>query len=246
VIVYLHAIALDGDLWSVVAPPEALTPSLPGFGGTPPLPGPLTMAALADHVAGLVAGAGDGPADLVGISLGSMLAQQVAVRHPARVRSLVLACGGMRTDPAVSRQRAEDTRAGGMPATLDETLRRWFTPEALAAPDHPGVAYARRTLLADDASVVADYWAAMAGHDLADELGAVAAPATCLGATGDVSVPVAAMRAVAERIPGARFEEIPGPHIAVLEEPAAFAAAVAEHLQRVDALLGAGEGSRGA
>jgi hypothetical protein len=71
--------------------------------------------------------------------------------------------------------------------------------------------------------VVADYWAAMAEHDVADELGAVTAPTTCLGATDDVSVPVAAMKAVADRIPLAWFREIPGPHIAVLEEPAAFA-----------------------
>jgi 3-oxoadipate enol-lactonase len=238
-VVYLHPIALDGSLWSAVAPPEALTPDLPGFGTTPPLSGPVGMAELVEYVAGLL----DGPADLVGMSLGSMLAQQIAVR------SLVLACGGMRTDPAVSRQRAEDTRRDGMTGTVDETLRRWFTADALAAPDHPGVAYARRTLLADDPAVVADYWAAMADHDVTDELGAVRAPTTCLGATVDVSVPVAAMRAVAERIPGARFEEIPGPHIAVLEEPDAFAAAVAEHLQRVGALLATapvGEGSRGA
>jgi 3-oxoadipate enol-lactonase len=242
VIVYLHAIALDGNLWSAVARPGALTPDLPGFGRTPPLSGPVGMAALVEHVAGLL----DGPADLVGMSLGSMVAQQVAVRRPELVRSLVLACGGMRTDPAVSRQRAENTRRDGMAGTLDETLRRWFTAAALADPDQPGVAYARRTLLADDADVVADYWAAMAEHDVTDQLGAVRAPTTCLGATDDASVPVAAMQAVADRIPLAWFREIPGPHIAVLEEPEAFATAVAEHLQRVDALLGVGEGSRGA
>ena len=234
-IVYLHPIALNGQLWSVVARPGALTPDFPGSG-------PISMAALADHVAGLL----DGPADLVGMSLGSMVAQQVAVRRPELVRSLVLACGGMRTDPAVSRQRAENTRRDGMAGTLDETLRRWFTAEALVDPDHPGVGYARRTLLADDPAVVADYWAAMAEHDVTDELGAVTAPTTCLGATADASVPVAAMKAVADRIPLAWFREIPGPHIAVLEEPAAFADAVAEHLRRVDALLGVGEGSRGA
>jgi 3-oxoadipate enol-lactonase len=230
-IVYLHPVALNGELWSAVARPGALTPDFPRSG-------PISMAALVDHVAGLL----DGPADLVGMSLGSMVAQQVAVRRPELVRSLVLACGGMRTDPAVSRQRAENTRRDGMAGTLDETLRRWFTAEALADPEHPGVAYARRTLLADDAEVVADYWAAMAEHDVTDALGAVTAPTTCLGATGDASVPVAAMRAVADRIPLAWFREIPGPHIAVLEEPDAFAAAVAEHLQRLDVL----EGSRGA
>lgn len=228
-IAYLHAVALDGRLWDGVACPGALTPDLPGLGTAPRLPGPLTMAALVDHVAGLL----DGPTHVVGLSLGSMIAQQLAVRRPELVRSLVLACGGMATDPAVSRARAADTRRDGMAGTLDTTLCRWFSEQALADPDHPGVAYARRRLLADDPAVVADYWDAMAGHDLAGRLAEITAPTTCVAAAGDVSVPVAAMQQVAERIPGARLRVVDGPHIAVLENPAGFTAVVDEHLARV-------------
>ncbi|MFC4942999.1 alpha/beta fold hydrolase [Pseudonocardia sp. GCM10023141] len=237
-VVYLHAVGLDGALWTDVARPGALTPDLPGHGGAPRPAGPLTMAALVEHVADLIEEHGGGPADLVGISLGSMVAQQVAVHRPELVRSMVLACGGMRTDPAVSAQRSADTRLLGVTGTLDVTLRRWFTAAALADPDHPGVAWARARLLADDADVVADYWAAMAGHDLTGALGAVTVPTTCIGATADASVPVAAMRAVADAIPGGRMREIPGPHIVVLEEPAGFVAAVDEHLAWVDTQVG--------
>ncbi|MCW2720195.1 alpha/beta fold hydrolase [Pseudonocardia sp.] len=227
---YLHAVALDGRLWAGVARAGALTPDLPGHGSAPPLDGPVTMATLTAHVAGLL----DGPADVVGISLGSMLAQQLAVHRPELVRSLVLASGGMATDPAVSRQRAENTRRVGMTGTLDATLDRWFTPAALADPDHPGVGYARPRLLADDPEVVAAYWDAMAGHDLREHLGGIRVPTTCIGATGDASVPVAAMRALAERVPGARMREIAGPHIVVLENGPAFAAEVERHLAWVD------------
>jgi pimeloyl-ACP methyl ester carboxylesterase len=238
-VVYLHAIGLDGRVWSDVARPGSRTPDLPGFGGTPRLTGGVTMTALVDHLAGLLSGLPDGPADLVGLSLGSMLAQQTAVRRPELVRSLVLACGGSRTDPAVSRQRAADTRTSGMAGTLDSTLRRWFTASALAEPGHPGVGYARERLLTDDAGVVADYWTAMADHDLTDRIGALDVPVTCIGATGDASVSVAAMRAVADAVPGARMVEVPGPHIVVLEEPDTFAAAVGDHLGWVDGLVGA-------
>ena len=237
---YLHAVGLDGTLWRGVARAGARTPDLPGHGRAPALAGDVTMAALVEHVAGLIEESGGGPADLIGISLGSMVSQEVAVHRPDLVRSLVLACGGMRTDPAVSRQRAADTRSAGMSGTLDVTLRRWFTEAALTDPDHPGVARARARLLADDPAVIADYWAAMAGHDLSGgALGAVTVPTTCIGATSDASVPVAAMRAVADAIPGARMVEIPGPHIVVLEEPAGFVAAVDEHFAWVGQQVGA-------
>jgi 3-oxoadipate enol-lactonase len=227
--VYLHAVALDGRLWQGVTPDGALTPDLPGHGTAPPLERPVGFGALVDHVASLL----DGPADLVGISLGSMLAQQMAVRRPELVRSLVLACGGMATVPAVSLQRAADTRRDGMAATVPSTLERWFTPAVLAQPGHPGVAYARQRLLDDDPGVVADYWTAMAEHDLSERLGEIRVPTTVLAATSDVSVPVAAMQAVADRIPGSRFVTIDGPHIVVLENAAGFTDVVDAHLRWV-------------
>ncbi|NMO89490.1 alpha/beta fold hydrolase [Actinomycetospora sp. TBRC 11914] len=241
---YLHAVGLDGHVWddvtAALADHDALVPDLPGHGAEPALPGPVTLAALVDHLAALVDAHGDGPVDVVGLSLGSMLAQQLAVHRPDRVRSLVLACGGMATDPEVSRGRAATTREEGMAPTVPTTLRRWFSPEALATPDHPGVAYARRRLLTDDPRVVAECWDAMASHDLREALGGIHAPTTVVAASGDASVPPAAMRAVAERVPDARYVEIAGPHIVVLENAAAFARVLEEHRSRVGARVGSG------
>lgn len=243
-ILYLHAVGLDGRVWddviAMTADDDALAPDLPGHGSAPAPSGRVSLDALVDHLAALVAGRDDGPADVVGLSLGSMLAQQLAVHRPECVRSLVLACGGMATDPAVSRQRAATTREQGMAATVPDTLRRWFSPEALATPEHPGVDYARRRLLTDDPDVVADYWEAMGTHDLRDRLAEIRVPTTVVGATGDASVPPATMRAIAELVPGARYVEVAGPHIVVLEEAATFARVVDGHRGRV----GAGIGSR--
>jgi len=87
--------------------------------------------------------------------------------------------------------------------------------------------------LADDASVVADYWSAMARHDVRRRLPGIGVPTTVVAARGDRSVDVAEMRAVADAVPGARFDVVPGPHLFVLEAPAVMAAVVARHLDRV-------------
>lgn len=228
-VVYLHPVGLDGEVWRSIAETGGLTPSFPGFGDTPLTAEP-TFDRLVDFVGEVVAE--QGPADLVGLSLGSMIAQHVAVERPELVRSLVLACGGMSTHPEAMRDRAETTRQVGMSGVLQTTLERWFTPAALAQDDHPGVAYARRRLLSDSADVFAAYWGAMAAHDLTDELKRIDVPVTVIAGSKDESVPVAAMREVADRIPGARFDVLDGPHILPLENPDGFVGLVREHLAR--------------
>jgi pimeloyl-ACP methyl ester carboxylesterase len=228
--VFLHPIGLDAHLWDGIAGPGDIALDFPGFGGTRSA-GPPTFPGLADFVAGRLTE----PADLVGVSLGSMVAQHTALLRPELVRSIVVACGGPATSPETSLRRARDSRALGMAGMLDSTLERWFTPEALADPAHPGVGYARQRLLSDDAGVFADYWQAMADHDVRDQLARIGVPTTVIAADGDRSVPVDAMRAIADAVPGATFEVIDGPHILPLENRDGFLAALGRHLDRVRA-----------
>ncbi|MCW2899938.1 MAG: alpha/beta hydrolase fold protein [Streptosporangiaceae bacterium] len=230
-VVYLHPIGLDGEMWGSAALPGALTPSFPGFGGTP-LEGKPTFERLVDFVADAVRGRG--PVDLVGVSLGSMVAQHVAVRRPDLVRSVVLACGGMATVPEVSLERAATTRRVRMAGVLVSTLERWFSPAVLGDESHPGVAYARERLVTDSADVFAAYWEAMAEHDVRAQLPGLEVPATVVAGSADVSVPVATMREVCDLIPEARFQVLEGPHMLPLENPSGFADAVAAHLAWVD------------
>jgi 3-oxoadipate enol-lactonase len=230
-LVLLPPIGLDEHCWDWLdLPVPAIRHVYPGFGGRPRDGRPGDLDAWADEVAAL----GDGePLDLAGVSMGSMVAQHVAVRHPDRVRSLLLACTGGSADPGSALARAGAAEEEGMAAVLDATLRRWFSPEALAArPAHPGVAYATATLLALDPRSWADGWRAIAGHDVLAKLGAVTAPVTCVAGRDDLSAPVERVRALAEAIPGARLEILDGPHMIHLENPAAFSAALAAHLER--------------
>jgi 3-oxoadipate enol-lactonase len=230
-LVLLPPIGLDENCWDWLdLPVPAVRHVYPGFGRRPRNGEPADLDAWADEVAGL----GNGEAlDLVGISMGSMVAQHVAVRHPDRVRSLLLACTGGSADPAVALGRAAAAADGGMSGTLDSTLRRWFTAGALAArPEHPGVGYARATLLALDPASWADGWRAIARHDVLARLGVVTVPTTCVAGRSDASAPVERVRCLADAIPGARLEILDGPHMIHLENPAAFSAALAAHLDR--------------
>jgi len=230
-LVLLPPVGLDEHCWDwLELPVPAIRHVYPGFGSRPRDGRPADLDAWADEVAGL----GDGePLDLAGVSMGSMVAQHVAVRHPDRVHSLLLGCTGGSADPAVALGRAEAAEAGGMTAVLDATMRRWFTAAALTArPGHPGVGYACATLLALDPASWAAGWRAIAGHDVLARLGAVTAPATCVAARGDLSAPVERVRRLAEAIPGARLEILDGPHMIHLENPAAFSAVLATHLRR--------------
>ncbi|MBO0837041.1 MAG: alpha/beta fold hydrolase [Actinobacteria bacterium] len=232
--VLIHPVGLDRHCWDWVSLTGAVAHDLPAHGGRP-RPGDLTMAAFADDVVSSY----EGPLHLVGLSMGGMVALQAALRHVRRVRSLVVACSNAAAVREVMLERAEAVEVGGMEPVLESTLERWFTPEALAG-GHPGVEYARRRLLADDPADFAACWRAMAGHNVADRLGEIRVHVTAIAGDADRSSPVAALERIASGVERGRLRVLKGPHMLQLEEPAAFTAAVEEHLAWVEAMGEAG------
>lgn len=228
-VLLLHPVALDRNFWQLTRL-DGVRLEYPGHGDRMDEAGLLHSL---DALAAEIVSSHEGPLDLVGVSMGGVVAQHVAVRFPHRVRSALLACcgpGRNPTMPATSDIRAEDTLRLGMDGTLDATLRRWFSPRALARRDHPGVAYARRRLLADDPVVVSKTWSILGTHSLREELLGIAAPVTVLGGRDDAAVPIGRLLELYEFLPKARLEVLPGPHMLPLEEPGAFANAVMRHL----------------
>ncbi len=236
--VLLHPIGLDARCWRFVDLPNALALDFPGHGDWP-MWQHVGLLSLADYVCGRV----EGRFHLVGLSLGGMVAQHVALRHPDRLASLLVACASAAASREVLIGRAQDVERFGLDGVADDYLERWFTPEALAVPDHPGVAYARSTLTATRPDVVAAYWRAMAEHDAVAALGRLAVPTTVVAGARDTSAPVQRMRDLAGRIPGARLIIVDGPHMLPLETPDRLRAAIVEHVEYADAVAGQQAGS---
>jgi 3-oxoadipate enol-lactonase len=184
------------------------------------------MAALASDVVSNV----QGPLDVMGISLGGVVALQIAVRHPGRVRSLAVACSAAFALPGPAIARVEEAEDGGMEAVVPSTLERWFTPAALAEPGHPGVRYARERLLSDRVEDFAAAWRAMSTHDVSGHLGEIDVPLIAIAGGQDASVPVAILEDLAGAVPRGRLAVFRGPHMLQLEQPAALTATLLDHL----------------
>ncbi|WP_433283787.1 alpha/beta fold hydrolase [Pseudonocardia sp. CA-142604] len=226
-LLFLHPVGLDRWCveWLDLPPVRAVT--MPGHGERERARPGLTLADMADEIVGH----STGPLDVVGASLGGMVAMHLALGHPDRVRSLVLACTTPRGDAAVMNSRADATEDRGSAGMLEDTLTRWFTPAALEADrDTPYMAYARERLLAMDPGALADTWRAIGTHDVLERLGEIRVPTTCIAGTRDLSTPMGVMRDLAARLPDARLVEMDAPHMAFLERPREFSVAVLEHL----------------
>lgn len=244
-LILLTPIGLDRRAWQfgdLLEHPAAVPHEFPGFGAQARAPITPTMISLSDQVARSY----DGSLDLVGVSMGGMVAQHLCVRFPERVRSAVIACTGPDADPRTMAARAQAALDAGMQGVLDETLARWFTGAALARqPAHPGVQYARETLQGLDRQSFADGWSAIATHDARAGLPSVRARVTVIAGLQDVAAPVERCAEIASLIPRARLVKMPGPHMLALEQGAAFSQAVRRHLTEVELVAPAGARSPG-
>jgi pimeloyl-ACP methyl ester carboxylesterase len=182
-----------------------------GAGRTPMPDGPLTVEAMADDAAAVLRGLDIASAHVAGFSGGSIIAQELALRHPELVRSLVLQSTWPAPDPYL-RKWGEFVRwlveaAPSERAFLEAFFLDIYTPrahndgtvdqiieEALAFPYKQAPQDVQRFL------------DAFLDHDTTDRLAQIAAPTLVLAGGLDSTSRPELCRAVAELIPGARFD----------------------------------------
>jgi 3-oxoadipate enol-lactonase len=236
-VVMLHPVGLDLTCFDALALDLArhftvLRPDLRGHGRSP-WPAPArTLETYADDVHALLVSLNFTPAVIVGFSFGGMLAQVIALNHPADVSALVIsACASTLSDEGRQALAGRGTAAQqhGMEAVIDSTLKRWFSD---AFRERNGDQRVRDRLRAADPRSWADAWCAIAAIDTAPRLSEIAVPTLCLAGEDDVSAPPDTLRAIADRINGASFVIIPGaPHMLFLEQRQAVADAITAFLQ---------------
>jgi 3-oxoadipate enol-lactonase len=174
-----------------------------------------TTDAMADDAVSVLDAAGVERAHVYGISLGGMVAQQLALRHPDRVRSLVLGAthpGGphmRRPDPQVMAflwERlllpSEDAAWRSVPFNYSERCRAEH-PERIAED------VAQRLAHPFSEPVYRAQLLAAALHDCHDRLNRIQVPTLVVHGERDRMIPVENGRMLAERIPGARLLELP-------------------------------------
>jgi 3-oxoadipate enol-lactonase len=204
-----------------------------GHGKSPVPAGPYTVADLVADVVGLADALGIDRFAYVGLSLGGLVGQALAADHPERVSALVLACTGPSFgDPSAWRERAARVRAEGMGWLVEPTRGRWFTPEFVA--EHPDRADRLLDMIASvDPEGYASCCDAIAAADLAPRLGEIAAPTRVVVGDQDPVSPPSVGQVLVDGIPDADLVVVEdASHIANVARPAAFDAAVLEHLRR--------------
>ncbi len=196
-----------------------------------------TMADLADDAAALLDGLGVARAHVIGISMGGMIALQLALGHPAAVDRLVLVAT---TAGGWSARQQEFFRLPPEPWIADPVERsRAATPEMVgpsffAGPEGEArlreiAERARGSRLTKDGYVRQNI--AIGTHDVRDRLAAIAAPTLVIHGDVDPLVPAREGRALAAGIPGARLIMMPEVgHLPPVERPDEFNRAVLDFL----------------
>ena len=169
---------------------------------------------------------------LVGLSIGGMIAQRLAVRAPERLAALVLCDTAARIgDAAGWNSRIATVERDGLAAIGDSVMQRWFT-SAYRSEEPLAVRVWRNMLERQSPAGYAASCAAIRDADLMGDVGQIAAPTLVLVGEGDQSTPPDLVQDTAERIPGARFEVIDGAgHLPCIEQPEAMIELIADHLE---------------
>jgi 3-oxoadipate enol-lactonase len=188
-----------------------------GNGRSDPPEGPVTMGTFVDDTVGLMDQLGIGSAHVYGQSLGGMVAQEIALAHPGRVRSLILAA----THPG--RQHA--VPVGGTVPKNRPWLGLYSPGFAESHPEH--VREDLRANAPQDPGAARRQWEAMRDFDAWDRLPGLRVPTLVLHGTEDRTISAENARSLAERIPGARLHLLEGAgHVYHSERPEEADAAV--------------------
>ena len=230
-------------LWAATEPAlaqghEVISFDNRGLGRSERGEGEITMRSMAEDTAALLDAIDVERAHVVGWSLGSAVAQELALAHPDKVGALVLYGTWGRIDgfqAAMITALRHPWLTGDVEAAIVASGLS-FSPELLSSPDFQALIEQFLPLFPSTETQIAttaEQWTADLAHDTLDRLGEISAPTLVVVGEQDLLTPPWQSQAVAERIPGARYELFTGPgssHALAMERGEEFNSLVAGFL----------------
>ena len=228
-VVLLHPLGADSSFWDPVRAELGAHPSvaldLPGHGSAPALPRGAGIEAFAAAVVSQLADLG-GPAHLVGMSLGGLIAQQISWERTDLVASITLVdTVAVYPEPmqAMWRERAATARTDGLASLVEPMVAMWFTQELAAAGDDR-VDRARRVFAETDPEGYARSCDLLADVDLEGHRIPHSVPTMVVCGQDDTPPFRAAAEQLAQTTSAGSVRWLPGRHACCIEAAGEFAA----------------------
>ncbi|WP_371056254.1 3-oxoadipate enol-lactonase [Rhodosalinus sp. K401] len=236
-VVFANSLGTDLRLW------DAVLPHLPaglriirydkrGHGLSEAPPAPYAMGQLVSDAEALLDHLGVRNCVFVGLSIGGMIAQGLAVKRMDQIRAVVLSNTAAKIGTKeMWEDRIATVRAQGIEGLADPVMERWFSAAFRATPE---LALWRNMLVRQPADGYAGCSAAISGTDLYTPTSGLRLPTLGIAGDADGSTPPDLVRETLELIPGAEFRLIRGAgHLPCVEKPREYAEILAEFLRRV-------------
>lgn len=207
-----------------------------GIGLSERISEPFSIAEMADDTAELLERLEIESAHVVGISMGGMIAQELALANPGRLRSLTLGCtycGGEGTR-LMPQESVEKLMAGMASGDRDQAIRAGYevnlSPAFRADEDAYAAFHEMATRVPAAKQVIELQAQAIFGHDTSDRLGEITVPTLIIHGTVDGVLPFANGERIASLMPNARFEVLEDVgHMFWWEQPQRSAELIREH-----------------
>lgn len=205
-----------------------------GHGQTATTPGPYSIELLADDAAALIDHVGLGPVHFVGLSMGGMVGQQLAVRHPAKVVSLSLCDTASEMPPrAMWEERFETARTQGIAGLVEGTIKRWFVAGFIER-EPQEIARVRQFILETQAEGYIACGSAVRDMSQTHILSRIAHPTQIIVGREDPACTLAASQVLHSEIPGSSLFVIDdAAHLSNLEKPDQFNRLLIDFIERV-------------
>jgi 3-oxoadipate enol-lactonase len=238
VVALSHSLASSSVMWAAQVPAleqhfRVIQLDTRGHGGSDAPAMAYSLDMLGDDLLAALDGLGVKKFHWVGLSMGGMIGQNLALRAPERIGKLVLCDTSARTTPEavpVWDERIVQARAEGMSAIAESTLARWFTPPYLEKRP-PVVETIRQQIVATPVDGYIGCCEALKTLDYLDQLPGVALPALVVVGEDDLGTDVATARTLHDAISGSRLAILPSAaHLSNVEQADAFNECVLDFL----------------